>query len=76
MAERAGSKTYQFLGGSHDGEPLILPDDLKIGFVMAIEMRTADALGNQTHTGKKEVYKLQPDGKFHYLNYVKKPGDK
>jgi len=56
-------KNYEFVGGSHDGEDVVMPEEYEVGFAMAIDTRPPT-------TGKREVYQLKEDGKFHYKNFI------
>jgi hypothetical protein len=62
---------YRFVGGSHDGNNLTFPHDFAEGNSMAVDMR--GERGPQPG-GKKEVFKLGADRKFHFQNAVMKDG--
>ena len=62
---------YLFVGGSHDGSLFSIPSAFEIGFAMSIDMRGE---AGPLPGGKKEVYQLNPDRKFHYQNAVMRDG--
>jgi hypothetical protein len=62
---------YRFVGGSHDGTNMSLPNDFPDGFAMGIDMRGERG---PLPGGKKEVYKLGSDRRFQYQNAIMKDG--
>jgi hypothetical protein len=67
---------YQALGGSHDGLTVRLPEEIKPGTTLPIQMR---APGPETDLrpdpeGRTELYQLEPDGKLYFLDIYMKDG--
>lgn len=62
---------YRFVGGSHDGNNMSFPHDFEVGFTMSLDMRGEHG---PRPGGRKEVFKLEADGRFHYQNAIMQGG--
>jgi len=64
------SYDYRMVGGSHDGGNMAFRVDFEEGFVLGIGMRGPG--DRELPGGKKELYKLGADRRFHYEHVITK----
>lgn len=62
---------YRFVGGSHDGSNMSVPEDCEEGLFLTVAMRGEHG---PLPGGKQEVYRLEADGRFHYQHAIMKSG--